>query len=106
MLAHVGSCWGHVGLRWPQVGLNMAQDRSMLAQVGPKMPKMVPKASQVPQDEPKMASRWPPNRYVLAPCSFFHDFQNIQKRLGKSCLFKVWEALNASHFRDFLWSKF
>ena len=73
MLAHVGLCWGHVGLRWPQVGSKMAQDRFMLAQVGPKMPKKAPKASQVPQDEVKMAPRWLPNRYVLGSRCFFRS---------------------------------
>ena len=49
----------------------MVQDRSMLAQVGPKMPKMAPKGLQVPQDEAKITSRWPPDRCVLASWSFF-----------------------------------
>ena len=44
MLAHVGSGWGYVGSRRPQVGTKMAQDRFMLAQVGPKTPKMAPRA--------------------------------------------------------------
>ena len=43
-LAYVGSCWGYVGSRRPQVGTKTAQDRFMLAQVGPKTPKMAPRA--------------------------------------------------------------
>ena len=44
---------------WGQSGSKMAQNRFMLVQV--------------PQDEAKLVSRWPPNRYVLASWSFFHN---------------------------------
>ena len=54
----------YVGSSRAQVASKEAPDRFMLPQVGPKKPKMVPKGPQVPQDEPKMASRWLPNRHV------------------------------------------
>ena len=101
MLAHVGSCWGHVGLRWPQVGSKIDQDLFLLAQVVPKMPKMAPKAFQVPQDVFKMASRWFPNPYVLASWSFFNDFQRCWKNATFSNACCSLGALKVSKFIDF-----
>ena len=101
MLAHLGSCWGYVGSRWPQVGTKMAQDRFILAQVGPKTPKRSLKASQVPQDEAKMALRWVQNLYVLASWSLF---RNLLPDLRFPMYFCFSGALKAS-ISDTFWNK-
>ena len=73
-LAHVGSCWGYVGSRSPQVGSKKAQDRSILAQVGLKMPKMAS------QDLHKANLA----RFLAKFCLFWTtlSLQNLKKKLS------------------------
>ena len=52
--------------RWLKIGL-------CCLKLAPRCPRRPPNASQVPQDEAKMASRWLPNRYVLASWCFFRN---------------------------------
>ena len=77
--------WLKIGLCWPQDAQNGSQ-----------------KTSQVPKDEPKMAARWPPNRYVLASWSFFCDLLPDLRFPIFLCFAGAWKA---SIFVNF-WNKF
>ena len=68
----------------------------------PRRPKWPLKASQVPQDEAKMARRWLPNRHVLASRSFFCD---LLPDLRFPMFLCFSGALKASIF-DIFWNKF
>ena len=103
MLAYVGYCWGHVGFRWSQVGSTMALDRFMLPQVGPKMPKRPPNASQVPKDEAKMAPIWLPNQHVWASMCFFRNLLP-DLRFPTFLLFWSWESIFLTNFE--VWELF
>ena len=69
---------------------------------GPRRPKWPLKASQVPQDETKMAPRWLPNWYVLASWSFFRDVLPDLCFPMNWCFSKAWNTSIVVHF----WSKF
>ena len=81
--------------RWLKIGL-------CCLKLAPSCPRRSPKASQVPQDEAKMAPRWLPNRYVLASWSFFRD---LLPDLRFPMYFGFSGAWKASIFVNF-WNKF
>ena len=68
MLDHVGDMLAPSGLKLAPRWLKIALCWLKLA---PRHPKWSLKASQVPQDDTKMASKMLPHRYVLASWSFF-----------------------------------
>ena len=98
MLTHGGSCWvmsAQVGLklapRWLKIGLCWLK-------LAPRCPRTPPKASQVPQDEAKMAPRWLPNRYVLAS---WWIFRNLLPDICFPLFFCFLGALKASNLTYF-----
>ena len=98
MLAHVGDMLAQGGFklvpRWLKITLCWLKLAS-------RRPKWLLKASQVPQDEAKMAPRWLPNRYVLASCLFFRD---LLPDLRFPMYFGFSGAWKASIF-DIFWNK-
>ena len=85
MLAHVGDILAPGGLKLAPRRLKIALCWLKLA---PRRPTWFLKASQVPQDEAKMAPRWLPNWYVLASWSFFRD---LLPDLRFQCMFVLLE---------------
>ena len=98
MLAHVGDMLAQGGLksapRWLKIALCWLK-------LAPRRPKWPLKASQVSQDEAKMAPKWLPNRYVLASWSFFRD---LLPDLRFPAFFGFSGALKVSMF-DTFWNK-
>ena len=96
MLAHVGAMLAPGGLKLAPRWLKIALCWLKLA---PRRLKWPLKASQVPQDEAKMAPRWLPNRYVLASWSFLRDLLP-GLRFPVFGLFGSFENINFGHFLE------
>ena len=102
MLAHVGCMLGHIGSSWCRVGLKRVPDRSMLAPVGFKMPRLASKRFQ-------SVPRWLQNGFIMDPNSAFCSascsfviFKNIEKlrKTYRLLRFGAFESINLCLFSE------